>query len=244
MWLSEEGVAIATNRTLRKLSADGNPVGTDRTVLTYDGNGDEKEVVFPGDGAGHAVISNKYIDPDSLVSVEANYLGSIIPLDKSAININRISERKYIAWTAFGDEPYISLFSSERKEDGTEYTAVFSDAMIGLHIIRIEAETTTPIDPKYLPGVCLPVVALSTEPGVGSGAKLTSTECAALNDAFNDQMPIVCKCSLMGITLSVPMLYVNSPSTSSGYMGMSGVGDISLTLQDDGAWTALFTAKG
>ena len=105
--------------------------------------------------------------------------------------------------------------------------------------------TTTPIDPKYLPGVCLPVVELSTEPGVGSGAKLTSTECAALNDAFNDQMPIVCKCNLMGtVTLSVPMLYVNSPSTSSGYIGMSSVGDISLTLQDDGTWTALFTAKG
>lgn len=93
-------------------------------------------------------------------------------------------------------------------------------------------------------GVCLPMVELTTEPGLGTDVALTPEECSLLNAAYKTQFPIVCKFSLMGMTVSVAMVYVNSPASSSGYIGMSAQGDLYVTLQDDGTWTASFTAKG
>ena len=251
MWLSEEGIAIATNRTLRELSADGKPVGTEKTLLTNTGL--ETEVY----DQKAIKVSNDFIDFSKAKAITIKYGGVEVPYTMDAfkeefgvmVDVYESSGVTFndLYWENDDDQGDVCTSRDSGSEKGTYFICDFMlpGISIPVNIISIDfGETTTPIDPKYLPGVCLPVVELSTEPGVGSGAKLTSTECAALNDAFNDQMPIVCKCSLMGITLSVPMLYVNSPSTSSGYMGMSGVGDISLTLQDDGAWTALFTAKG
>lgn len=234
MWLSEEGIAIATNRTMRKLGVENKrtiildtDLYEDHGAMIAQGEGKkltvgEQYTVTIG-GSSYTVTALPTNNEDGVMA----YIGNI---SLAGIPEQNTGEPFFVADVHYanGDVPDLH----------------FCVATNGATHITVAIETTPPIDPKYLPGVCLPVVELSTEPGVGSGAKLTSTECAALNDAFNDQMPIVCKCSLMGITLSVPMLYVNSPSTSSGYMGMSGVGDISLTLQDDGAWTALFTAKG
>lgn len=54
-----------------------------------------------------------------------------------------------------------------------------------------------PIDPKYLPGVCLPVVELSTEPTV-EGATLTKSE-SALMDALSGA-PCIIKFPYNGMT--------------------------------------------
>ena len=49
------------------------------------------------------------------------------------------------------------------------------------------------IDPKYLPGVCLPVVELSTTFNVGS--QFTDEESKILTAAFEKNTPVVFKCN-------------------------------------------------
>lgn len=60
--------------------------------------------------------------------------------------------------------------------------------VIGLSSVT---ETITPIDPKYLPGVCLPVVELSTEVQYGDMTSLSPEENAALTAAAEGGLPIV-----------------------------------------------------
>ena len=197
MRLSEEGVAIATNSTLRKLSADGNPVGTDRTVLTYDGNSNGKEIVTPGNGNGYVAIADKYIAPESIVSVSASFAGNILTIGKADVSFDNLgSNNKYAAHTLYNGE-YVPLFFSEKKEDGTGVFAVFDEPSLALYVCRVEAETTTPIDPKYLPGVCLPVVELSTV-GTSDGAALTAEESAKMEEVAALGLPIIVKAMIGG----------------------------------------------
>ena len=217
MWLSEEGVAIATNRTLRKLSADGNPVGTDRTVLTYDGNSKGKEVVFPGNGVGYVVIADKYIAPESIVSVSASFVGNILTIGKADISFETLgSNNKYAAHTFYNGE-YVPLFTIEKKEDGTGVFAVFDDASLALYVCRVEAETTTPIDPKYLPGVCLPVVELSAETlmALFSGQQVMATEkeAAVFMAARDNIAPLVVRGNFNGAGFASVGAFVTDSSS-------------------------------
>lgn len=86
------------------------------------------------------------------------------------------------------------------------------------------------------------MVELTTEPGVNAETDLTAEECATLNAVYEKKTPIVCRFGLMGMTVSVPMLYVNSPATSSGYIAGSPVGNLYLTVTETGTWTARFEA--
>lgn len=68
------------------------------------------------------------------------------------------------------------------------YTRNMGDTTITL---AEKTETIHPIDPKYLPGVCLPVVELTTEPTVGTSASLTADESAKLDEVVTLKTPIV-----------------------------------------------------
>ena len=62
------------------------------------------------------------------------------------------------------------------------------------HTIAICQETIVPIDPKYLPGVCLPVVELST--ALANETALTDAESALLSTAFEGGAPVVIRCTV------------------------------------------------
>lgn len=70
----------------------------------------------------------------------------------------------------------------------------YSDAPTHTVSIATETETITPIDQKYLPGVCLPVVELSTE--LANNAVLTDAESALLATAFEVGTPVVIRCAV------------------------------------------------
>lgn len=77
-------------------------------------------------------------------------------------------------------------------------------------------KTIVPFDPKFLPGVCLPVVELSTT--VERGATFTDAENAALNEAFNTKLPFVVRANLS--VESVPVNDAVSISQNGVYDGI------------------------
>lgn len=102
------------------------------------------------------------------------------------------------------------------------------------------AETIHPIDQKYLPGVCLPVVEVSTT--LSTGAFLTDEESAKLTEAYAAECPVVIKCDITLGTLKIlycsiifgrgemygdvnaPVFYASFGSTTLTLVYMSDVG--------------------
>lgn len=78
-------------------------------------------------------------------------------------------------------------------DSGENYVIVYTPEIAGLMhktkqypetvALTINTETIVPIDQKFLPGVCLPVVELTTTP-TAEGAALTAEETAQLANAF------------------------------------------------------------
>lgn len=74
-------------------------------------------------------------------------------------------------------------------DNGVAGTMV-QDMTNGKHCTVATAETVHPIDPKYLPGVCLPVVEITSAP-TEDGAALTAEEKAIVEAAMAQNAPIV-----------------------------------------------------
>ena len=94
-----------------------------------------------------------------------------------------------------GNAPYVVVVTDTASSPIPE-TGLYA-IMVGgsFWISSIEfAETIVPIDQKYLGGVCLPVVELSTPFSIG--ATFTDAENAALYKAFNSSSPFVLRCSI------------------------------------------------
>lgn len=77
------------------------------------------------------------------------------------------------------------------------YTRNMGDTTITL---AEKTETIHPIDQKFLPGVCLPVVEINTEPSE-AGTPCTDAENAALTAAAETGLPVVLKMSAIGMSV-------------------------------------------
>lgn len=98
-------------------------------------------------------------------------------------------------------------------------------------------ETIHPIDPKYLPGVCLPVVELST--AFAGGATLSAEECALLDAAYEGNTPVVIKCNiaLQGYELTDCIAVWNRAVSAGIPIFTNQIGTIMLQLVNMGsAW--------
>ena len=73
-------------------------------------------------------------------------------------------------------EPFLIILNGED-------TFAIATQTEGTHTFSITQETIHPIDPKFLPGVCLPVVELTTVP-TAKGAALTAEETAQVANAL------------------------------------------------------------
>lgn len=86
-------------------------------------------------------------------------------------------------------EPFLVIYRggtlSVSSVDATEQVTV---------TVEIIAETIVPIDPKYLPGVCLPVVRLSTT--FKPSSQFTDEESKILTAAFEKNTPVVIMCNV------------------------------------------------
>lgn len=106
-------------------------------------------------------------------------------------------------WYEVGGAPYLGdiglLFGNADTGEGFVvadmpndggYSLVVMDVNNGTSCTVSTASTTVPIKPEYLPGVCLPVVELSTAL-TEEGAPLTTEESAKLTDAASRKLPCV-----------------------------------------------------
>lgn len=116
----------------------------------------------------------------------------------------------------------------------------FSNMQMG-YLSYIEfAETVHPIDPKFLPGVCLPVVELSTT--FSTGAWFTDAENELLTEAHAKNVPLVIKCNMnlgnSGVFENTAAVW--SPVISGGIkVFVLSMGGIVLQIGDvlkDGKW--------
>lgn len=112
---------------------------------------------------------------------------------------------------------------------GTWLRYISEDAYIaGIELIH-------PIDPKYLPGVCLPVVELRTAIlSANTIEPLFADDSAALDAVYANKQPIVCNVNCLGYEVSVPLMWVGNNS----YASLTPIGEFSLARQDDAGWIA------
>ena len=136
MWLSEEGIAIATNRTLRKLGVEHNPAKTIFSAELVDMNGEKG-----------------YQEANTAVRLEAGK--TYVATTDSGTFVEKCVENGgvwLIGNPAIGggedNGKSFAVMVIDGKENGWFLMAI--DAAGGNHITVTEAETTTPIDPKYL----------------------------------------------------------------------------------------------
>ena len=95
--------------------------------------------------------------------------------------------------------------------------------------IYTQTETITPIDPKYLPGVCLPVVEIASAeyPFSGDPVALSAEESAKFAAAAETGLPVVIKLTLNSMSLTAQYM-------SGLYMGNFGSGILSFAFSENG----------
>lgn len=94
-------------------------------------------------------------------------------------------------------EPFVLVYMDDGEINGFEVLAVGATADVFVDLTVSEfAETIHPIDPKFLPGVCLPVVEFSTIPVYGSQTELTAEESAQMEEVLTMGVPFVGKLNL------------------------------------------------
>ena len=172
---------LTEKQILRKLGGDKIP----SKVFTYDGNAEETQEIG---GITYAKIADTA--PDLHNVTKAVYTapnGSTIEYSSEKLTVEDLGSGQIIK---------ASLGSTTGTVIILDQSGLWVYAQPGFgYCSYVEfAETIVPIDQKYLPGVCLPVVELSTTFSVNT--YLTDAEGKALDVAFEANTPIIIKCNI------------------------------------------------
>lgn len=147
---------------------------------TFDGNIEGKPIMDMGDFV-MVQISGDVVDFSTVQTITVNNL---------TVSVDEFQVGKTDVGVAIGidNSTYVILLKTG---------GVFVRYEEGVDCVREVAckETIVPIDKKYLPGVCLPVVELSTN--FTDGAACTTEENAVLKKAFEANTPIVVRCNIV-----------------------------------------------
>lgn len=221
---------LTEKQILRKLGGDKTP----GKVLTFDGKPNPDAIV---DGT-MVKLSEEVYDINSIERITVNRNGDKVVYDKSELVVQQ--------GLAIGteDETFVVIVPNADIADlmGLEigvYVAYFEDTENGFFTEKVEfTETIHPIDQKYLPGVCLPVVELSTLLDF-DGVELTAEESAALDKAVG--LPCIIKTELAGQPITAAFFY----TASEGYpMFLLSTPNFALNISkvDNGFWYATIIA--
>lgn len=197
-------------------------------VLTYDGNKTGKPVI----GDIMVKISDNPID---LNAVESITVAGVTVLKE---NFSVEGEDQGAALFMGGMVVVASYTEDVDVGDGNVATkgvwVAHSDTGYVSKVVL--AETIVPIDQKYLPGVCLPVVELTTEP-TAEGAVLTAEESAKLDAVATLKLPIIVKCNI-GSPIATTAMWNDDANAFMILMGFTAV----TIIKDSDTW--LFMIEG
>ena len=186
---------VTTKRVLKKLGGD---IERPKTV-TFDGNLAGKET-FSGEDIGlsgtyvkildTAITADEFQGISQTVIFEGEKLTAEVP--KSELTATQDGIFMDVVESNLPDRPVVmSVAEDTPVDDSSPVTAgtyvLYDEAFWGANTGYVSSvtygkETIHPIDPKYLPGVCLPVVELTTVP-TADGAALTAEESEMMNKA-------------------------------------------------------------
>lgn len=202
---------LTTKGILRKMGGDK----ISGKVLTWDGD-KSNEIELP-DGTFIKRIAD-FVDMTKVESVTAEASGAgIITFSKSQLTVNTIGDGDLIQYSLLASDVPMLLSFNVGLEGVEAGTYVVSTGTNFRFISATMSDTIVPIEPKYLPGVCLPVVELSTVAS-DTQTNLTAEEAEkikALNGA-----PCIIKCNI-----------------SVGGMQISGAAQMSAMELGDGVYT-------
>lgn len=173
--------------------------GVDKHVFTYNGDKAGKQYIeFNG---AYVVRVGPVIDPETVTEVllvvldgenliEAPLPKDLISFDKAPLEELGLNGTMLI----YDNNAWFACVVYESTDAVTAGTYVI-DNMEGdgykFYTSCIKAETIHPIDQKFLPGVCLPVVELSGT--LITGDAVAEEDCAKLKAAHGSNLPVVIK---------------------------------------------------
>ena len=176
---------LTVKQILRKLGGDKNP----GKVITFDGNLSGKETFEIEPGMFLVKLSDDVYDINNVESITISDFDGEKTLQKDAFTIVYDGSLPAIA---LGETPCVTVIP----EDGHEglpiglFVFYMTENGFSVYPSKIQlAETIVPIDQKYLPGVCLPVVELET--AVTSTQAALSEEDGAQMDALNGEPAVL-----------------------------------------------------
>jgi hypothetical protein len=218
---------------MAKAYADKKGGYTEPNVFTFDGNPDGRPVY----SKYYVKISDK--TPDSSTFVRARGFIGGQPLEVTAEDCmaTKIDERECIY---YGDNLIILVSHAENEVEEGTYVLCALDADSYVSYVEF-AETIHPIDPKFLPGVCLPVVELETV--LTDGTTFTDAESAALTKASEGMLPIVIVANFAGFNISLPVAYLGN-SIERQYVGAYGTTGFQFGKDSEDKWSVIVAQMG
>lgn len=138
------------------------------------------------------------------------------------------------ASTANGSFLVLLAYEDVAGESNAGWALVCLDGNYGSHMKIVGDETIHPIDPKFLPGVCLPVVELSTTGDMPAQDTLTEDAVLVLINAVENGTPLIARASLTSgsESLKINMLCSTMHNGLSGsYFAQGTSAGISVTME-------------
>lgn len=179
---------LTTKGVLRKL--DGDKISG--KVYTFNGDTTGLETGYYN-GIQLVMLADEYFDPNTIERIAVSVGGSVVELSKDQFWIEEVSDAiatAHVVLTEFqGATVPIALI--QKSNDGSQKSfSVLADPKYNAFVARVKfADTIVPIDPKYLPGVCLPVVELNAN--LQAGEKVPDDVAAKMTACIG--MPFILK---------------------------------------------------
>lgn len=185
----------AAAKATREIRKDGGAGYSEPNVFTFDGKSEGKVEIAD---TRLYKISDKIPDVSDFVACRGFLQGSVLELSAVDCTIKKESEVGSISVNldGTGDSCIVCVIYSSENIFNVKpglYVMCYSDNDTYVSYIEF-AETIHPIDPKYLPGVCLPVVELSTV--ATNGAVFSEADNVKLTTAKEKGTPAVISCTI------------------------------------------------
>lgn len=178
----------AANKVMKRLTNSGQVGRTEPAkVFTFDGDTTGKETY-----SNMVKVSDEILDLSQITKIAVYAVEADVSEEMSTADLKLLEgDGCAFLMTPDGGVTFVASYSV-KKDDFTP--GIYVIATENAYVSRIEfSETIHPIDPKYLPGVCLPVVELSTT--FKAGSQYTDEEGKILTAAFEKNTPVVIKCN-------------------------------------------------